>query len=204
MVGAGSAGAIVATRLSEIENWKVLLLEAGGDPPIESVAPESFLSLINSRVDWGFSAYSPNACKIFGKQGCLMVRGKMLGGSSSINWMIYTRGVPEDFDEFADQFGMVGWSYADVLPYFKKFEGNQNESFVAYENGKFHSADGPVKVQSVTPTTANAAFNEAIRSAGVDFFEDVNADKYQGFYDTQSTSFNGVRSSTAQSYLDNF
>lgn len=124
----------------------------------------------------------------------------MLGGSSSINFMIYNRGVEDDFTEWA-ALGNHGWDYENVLPYFKKFEGNQNESFVEYQNGRYHNAHGPLNVSSGDASEVSAALIVALKQSGYDFVPDLNADKKTGFTLFQATNANGRRSSTANSYL---
>lgn len=122
MVGAGSAGAIVASRLSEIPEWNVLLLEAGGDPvPPVDIPGQATLMQFTSN-NWNFS-FEPqdNACLGMVDRRCAFPRGKGLGGSSLINYAIYCRGNPRDFDLW-EQLGNPGWSYQDVLPYFMKSE----------------------------------------------------------------------------------
>lgn len=157
--------------------------------------------MLKTPVDYGFYAKSPNACKISqSADGCYVSRGKMLGGCSSLNFMLYIRGPPEDFNEWAD-LGNEGWSYEDLLPYFKEYEGNQNTSFVAYDAGEYHSATGPVEISSPAPSPLDAAIIQALKDYGVDFIEDVNAEKKLGYFAFQITAANGTRSSTAQAFL---
>ena len=122
VVGAGSAGSVIANRLSEEENWKVLLLEAGGDPTISSEIPGFLFSTIGSSIDWGYRTEpQEGSCQGIKDKQCRWPRGKTLGGSSSINAMLHVRGHRKDYDNWAD-LGNTGWSYEDVLPYFKKSE----------------------------------------------------------------------------------
>ncbi|XP_031628271.1 glucose dehydrogenase [FAD, quinone]-like [Contarinia nasturtii] len=200
VVGSGSAGAIVASRLSEVKNWTVLLLEAGGDPPIESDIPGEFFAMMRSQVDWKFYDNSSLVCKSKFRPECTLPRGKMLGGSSSMNYMIYFRGTKEDFNEWAD-LGNIGWDYESVLPYFKKSEGNQNETIVAYQNERYHNANGPVKISSGTASEYHEAVIDALVKNGFDYVSDLNADKETGFTLLQSTSAEGHRSSTAKAFL---
>ncbi|XP_031623371.1 glucose dehydrogenase [FAD, quinone]-like [Contarinia nasturtii] len=200
VVGAGAAGAIVANRLSEIEDWKVLLLEAGGDPPVESIAPALSFSMLKTPVAWQFYANSTSACKLGNGEGCYMPRGKMLGGSSSINLMFYVRGCQNDYNEIAS-LGNPGWDFESVLPYFKKSEGNQDPSLLAYQNGKYHNADGPMKVTTGQLNEADKVIFDKIKQTGAEIIPEVNADKSLGYTIVQSTTSNGIRSSTAQAFL---
>ncbi|XP_055302507.1 glucose dehydrogenase [FAD, quinone]-like [Sitodiplosis mosellana] len=200
VVGAGTSGSVVASRLSEIPFWKVLLIEAGGNPPIESQIPGFVFDLVKTKIDWKFYGNSTSACKLAGDRGCYLPRGKMLGGTSSMSHMVYERGIPEDFNEWA-ALGKPGWDYESVLAYFKKFEGNQNQPFVAYDNGRYHNAFGPFKVESVPLLPIEDAYVDAVKAARAQFVSDVNADKYLGYTVSQATSFNGTRSSSASAFL---
>jgi choline dehydrogenase len=137
VIGAGSAGCVVANRLTEDRETTVLLLEAGNlDTKPEIQIPAECVNLIGSEVDWGyFSEPEPylNQRKIF------CSRGKVLGGSSSINFMMYVRGNHHDYDRW-QELGNPGWSYRDVLPYFKKSENQQRGA------SEFHGTDGELSV----------------------------------------------------------
>lgn len=118
-----------------------------------------------------------------------------------MNSMNYIRGIPADFDGWAKA-GNNGWSYNDILPYFKKFEGNQHENFTAYKNGKYHNADGPVKINMGPAFDLDRVIMNALNEAGLNFVDDINADKnVLGYTLLQAYNFNGTRSSTANSYL---
>ncbi|XP_072379643.1 glucose dehydrogenase [FAD, quinone]-like [Diabrotica undecimpunctata] len=126
IVGAGSAGCVVANRLTEIEHWRVLLLEAGDEEPLVADVPAFAPMLQGSSIDWMYETQpSPKSCLARDEGRCTWARGKVMGGSSTINYMIYIRGHPEDYDEW-EYMGNHGWSYKDVLPYFKKSEDNKN------------------------------------------------------------------------------
>lgn len=126
----------------------------------------------------------------------------MLGGSSSMNLVQYVRGPDRDYNQWRD-YGNVGWEYENVLNYFKKSEGNQNASFVAYQNGRYHNANGPMKVS--TAPGGNPEFSdvfiEAGKERGVPFVVDINADKHIGWTILQENTYKGVRQSTANAYL---
>ncbi|KAJ8708602.1 hypothetical protein PYW08_009984 [Mythimna loreyi] len=143
VVGAGSAGCVVANRLSAVSEWKVLLLEAGPEQPDVTLVPALSTALIGSNIDWSYSTEPDGkSCLARREQRCGWPRGKVMGGSSSINAMAYVRGNKLDFDTWADM-GNEGWSYKDVLPYFKKSEKNLN---VEGLNRKYHGVDGKQSV----------------------------------------------------------
>lgn len=125
----------------------------------------------------------------------------MLGGSSSLHFMLYVRGPKEEYDEWSRSVGDNGWNYDSVLPYFKKSEGNQNETLVAYDNERYHNATGPVKVSSYPSTGINLALFESFRAAGVKIIPEINADQTLGYTELQSGSFEGMRSSSAYAFL---
>ncbi|XP_055307442.1 glucose dehydrogenase [FAD, quinone]-like [Sitodiplosis mosellana] len=206
VVGGGSAGSVVASRLSENPKWKVLLLEAGGNPPIESEIPALLGSMQKTEFDWQFSGKSELASKANVNDTCRYAKGKMLGGTSSLNGMIYTRwgGKKEDYDHWAEM-GNNGWDYDSVLPYFKKSEGNQYKPFVLYQNGKYHNGSGPMKIDFFGADGLDAKrkiFLDAAAERGHPIIEDINADKYLGYLNMQATYANGRRQSAATSFLN--
>src|SRR5690349_3948205 len=145
VVGGGSAGAVVAARLSEDPTCRVALLEAGGPPPDAEAMPAACASLqVNPETDWAFTADAGQAGKGL-RDGRMMVpRGKMLGGSSGINYMAYVRGHPGDFDAWADG-GATGWGYDDLLPYFRKSEGLAPSGDIVVDF-EAHNTEGPLGV----------------------------------------------------------
>ncbi|XP_072945478.1 ecdysone oxidase-like [Epargyreus clarus] len=205
VVGAGSAGAIVAARLSEVYHWKVLLLEAGGDPPPASVTPSLFGTLAHTEYDWDYNAYFDKGIGQIHPKGILyMTRGKMLGGSSSNNYEVYSRGVPEDYDEWNEK--APGWSWNDVLPYFKKLEHMTDMSvFENPKNAYLHSMGGPVAVSRPETNSYFTRVSEIIldsyQELGIKKMLEINGPENFGASRPHFTFANGRRSSTAEAYL---
>jgi choline dehydrogenase-like flavoprotein len=167
VVGAGSAGAVVAARLSEDPTCRVALLEAGGRPPAEELIPAACSTLQQNPVtDWMFTA-DPGKCGLgLADRRMMMPRGKMLGGSSGMNYMAYVRGHPGDFDAWAEG-GATGWSYRDVLPYFKKSEGLAPSDDIPIDMPA-HSTAGPLGVSVRSPVLPGAReFVDAAVAAGI-------------------------------------
>ncbi|OUL36057.1 GMC family oxidoreductase N-terminal domain-containing protein [Nostoc sp. 106C] len=193
VIGAGSAGCVVANRLTEDSETTVLLLEAGNpDTKPEIHIPSECLSLLGSEVDWAyFSEPEPylNNRKIF------CPRGKVLGGSSSINFMIYLRGNHHDYDRW-ESLGNPGWSYQNVLPYFKKSEHQQRGA------SEYHGADGELSVTDlIAPAVVSQRFVDAAVAMGYPNNPDANAMQQPGAGLYQLTIKDGKRHSTAAAFL---
>ncbi|HKW76390.1 MAG TPA: GMC family oxidoreductase N-terminal domain-containing protein, partial [Terriglobales bacterium] len=193
IVGAGSAGCVLASRLSEDPKIKVLLLEAGGpDNRKECHIPVAFSKLFKTACDWAY--YTEPEARL-GNRNLYWPRGKMLGGSSSMNAMIYIRGHRSDFDGWRD-LGNPGWGYKDVLPYFKKSEKQQNGA------SEHHGDSGPLVVSNLrSPNPLSQAFIEAAEQCGFPRNPDFNADSQEGFGYYQITQCNGKRCSAADAFL---
>jgi choline dehydrogenase len=194
IVGAGSAGCVLANRLTEDPATSVLLLEAGGyDETVPQIHdPTKALELAHTAVDW---AYATEEEPQLNNRKLSWPRGKVLGGTSSINYMVYVRGNRHDFDQW-QALGNEGWSYADVLPYFKKAE-NRERGASAY-----HGGGGPLNVfelPAINPLTE--AFIEAGVELGWSRNDDSNGASQEGFGTFQNTIRDGKRHSTALGYL---
>jgi choline dehydrogenase-like flavoprotein len=204
VVGGGSAGAVVASRLSEDPNCRVALIEAGERPPEISALPIAPAAMqLNPATDWMFIA-DPGRAGLGLNGGRVPVpRGKMLGGSSGINYMMYVRGNPADFDAWAEG-GAVGWSYADVLPYFKKSEGLASSADIVIDEAS-HNRNGPLGVSVRAPILPAARqFVEAAAAAGIPKGDYNGRDRRapSGVASlTQFTTRNGRRSSTYEAFL---
>uniref|UniRef100_A0A182MEM3 Glucose-methanol-choline oxidoreductase N-terminal domain-containing protein n=1 Tax=Anopheles culicifacies TaxID=139723 RepID=A0A182MEM3_9DIPT len=208
IVGAGSAGSVVANRLSENPDWKVLLLEAGGDPPIESEIPFLQIHLEKSNVDWAYYAESSDgtqgkertACRAStSPDGCFWPRGKMLGGSGAMNAMVYIRGNALDYDTW-EAMGNAGWGWQHVLPYFRKSEDNPDAAM--FDDGTFHGTGGYLAVSSTSGDSAKMEqLFEAIQEGGYEYLEDFNGEDHIGFGRMQVNIINGTRCSPAKAFL---
>jgi choline dehydrogenase len=195
VVGAGSAGAVVANRLSADPRHKVLLLEAGPAGSLWSTVPVGYARMIaNPAVNWLYSA-EPEAAT--GGRRIPVPRGRLLGGSSSLNGLAFVRGQAQDFDTWA-QMGNRGWAYEDVLPFFRKME--------TYEGGgddRFRGRDGPLRVTD--PPARDPFYRTVIEAAaqvGIAHNADYNGAHQDGIAMSQATIASRRRMSTARCYLD--
>src|SRR3954466_3237322 len=194
VIGAGSAGCAVAARLSEDSNTRVVLLEAGGEDKNRWIhIPLGFgKTFADPSVNWCYETEpDPGAS---GRR-VYWPRGKVLGGSSSINGMVYIRGQAEDFDHWR-QLGNTGWSFDDVLPYFKRAEHQTRGA------DEFHGTEGPLCVSDVPDHHPICeAFIEAAVALGFPRNDDFNGARQDGVGYHQTTTRNGRRCSTAVGYL---
>ncbi len=193
IVGAGSAGCVLAARLTENPEHRVLLLEAGKrDTPPAIHIPAAFSTVLRSERDWAYETAPQQHCA--GRR-MYWPRGKTLGGSSSINAMIYMRGHRADYDGWAEG-GCAGWSYDELLPYFRRAEDN------ARGGSAHHGSGGPLAVQDLRdPHPWMRTVLLAVREAGIAANEDFNGATQDGAGFNQVTQRNGKRCSTAVGYL---
>jgi choline dehydrogenase-like flavoprotein len=194
IVGAGSAGCVLANRLSEDANVRVCLIEAGGRDwhPLIRIPLAVPLLMHNKRMNWG---YWTSGQEHAGGRAIYVPRGKVIGGSSSINGMVYMRGHRADYDDWAAA-GNAGWSFREVLPYFKKSENNQT-----FGETPYHGVGGPMNVTNVD--SYSPLVEMMCRAAEELQFKrsaDFNGPQQEGFGKRQSTQRNGVRESTATAF----
>ncbi|KAJ8673805.1 hypothetical protein QAD02_005067 [Eretmocerus hayati] len=194
----GTAGAVVAARLSEINDWRILLLEAGPDEPPGSSVPSMVAMFLGSEIDWQYRTSNESSACLSSGGSCSWPRGKNLGGTSTHNGMMYIRGHQKDYDDW-EAMGNRGWAWRDVLPYFLCSENNTELPRVGR---RYHTSGGPLNVERFPwqpPITADILY--AAVEAGYPISEDLNGDRIVGFTVAQTNNRDGVRASSASSFL---
>jgi choline dehydrogenase len=194
IVGAGSAGCVLAARLTENPDTRVLLLEAGPPDDADEIhIPAAQNLLLQSTYDWNYQTVPQERAA---GRSIYWPRGRTLGGSSSLSAMIYIRGSRYDYDTWRDEYGCEGWGYTDLLPYFLRAEGNSRGA------SAFHGASGPLSVQDQRrKSPLAAAFVDAARQSGLNANDDFNGPRQDGVGFYQVTERGGRRWSAADAYL---
>lgn len=198
IVGSGSSGSVLANRLSEVAGYKVLLLEAGKYETILTDIPLTAAMNQITSSNWGFRA-EPNAdsCQAYKNQSCNWPKGRVVGGTSVLNFIMFNRGHRKDYDGWAAS-GNTGWSFEEVLPYFKKLE---DVRIPELRDLPYRGRKGPMTIEySKFKSQLLGAFLEAGQSLGYDL-NDPNGEEMLGFSKIQATIRNGRRCSTAKAYL---
>ncbi|KAL0867674.1 hypothetical protein ABMA27_008414 [Loxostege sticticalis] len=198
IVGAGTAGCVLANRLTEIPEWKVLLVEAGVNENFIMDIPVLANYLQFTPANWKYRTKPSNKyCAGFDNKQCNWPRGKVMGGSSVLNYMIYTRGSQRDYDNWRDM-GNEGWGWDDVLPYFKKVE---NFNIPAHEDPRFHGNEGYLNVEHAPYRTSKSkAWVKGAQELGFEY-NDHNGEYPSGVSYLQLSMKNGTRHSSSRAYL---
>ncbi|NBA94810.1 GMC family oxidoreductase [Pseudomonas sp. R5(2019)] len=194
IIGGGSAGCVLAARLSEAADVKVLLLEAGpADTNPYIHMPVGFFKMTGGPLTWGFDTVDQSHMK---NRSIVYPQGRVLGGGGSINAMVYTRGNARDYDNWEQEEGCRGWSYRDVLPYFRRAEDNERFS------NEYHGTGGPLGVSDpISINEVSKAFILSAQEAGIPHNADFNGVKQEGCGAYQVTQRGGRRCSAAKGYL---
>ncbi len=194
IVGGGSAGCVLASRLSEHPDSRVLLLEAGPPDTADEIhIPAAVNLLFKTAYDWNYQTIPQDRA---GGRSIYWPRGRVLGGSSSINAMIYVRGSRHDYDSWRDDYGCEGWGYTDLLPYFLRAESNSRGA------SAYHGASGPLSVQDLKfRSSLTGDFVAAARNYGLPANDDFNGPEQEGVGYYQVTQKAGRRWSAADAYL---
>lgn len=204
VVGGGSSGSVVASRLAENPHWNILLVEAGGDPTMASEVPGLFAVSQDTDIDWQHKTHQDGVFLGLVDHKSSISRGKVLGGSNTLQYFDYVRGNPKDYDHWA-KYGNEGWGYHDVLPYFKKSEGIRAKEIVSDPGvEKYHGRDGPLTVESIRDegmSSLEAALSNGMQELGYHTHTDVNADAHDGLFVIQGTLRHKRRCSAAKAFL---
>uniref|UniRef100_A0A8D8R302 Glucose dehydrogenase [FAD, quinone] n=1 Tax=Cacopsylla melanoneura TaxID=428564 RepID=A0A8D8R302_9HEMI len=197
VIGAGSGGSVIANRLTENSKWSVLLIEAGREESLLTDVPLFVSYMVNTDFNWGYKTEKDDRfCRGMKDMICNWPRGKVMGGTSVINYMLYSRGTPHDFNHW-EELGNSGWGYKDVLPYFKKSE---DITVSRLKGSAYHGLGGYLKVEQTSwRTPLSAAFMEAGSELG---YEQVDhCENPIGFSYVLATKIRGARQSASKAFL---
>ncbi|XP_003705686.2 glucose dehydrogenase [FAD, quinone] [Megachile rotundata] len=202
IAGAGTAGSVLAHRLTEIKDWNILLIEAGDDPNPESDVPGLMLLQFGAAQDYAYQTEPQEGfCQGIKNKRCRWSKGKALGGSTVINAMLHVFGNDRDFNTWSE-LGNPGWSYDEVLPYFKK-SINCPSDYISKWGSKYCGTDGPMNVRNYnySATEIQDIVLESARELGVDILEPLINDRYIGYGRALGTIDNGRRVNAAKAFL---
>ncbi|KAK1137814.1 hypothetical protein K0M31_002308 [Melipona bicolor] len=202
IAGGGTAGSVLAHRLTEVEDWNVLLIEAGDDPVANNDVPGLMFSLVGGSQDYGYKVEPQEGiCQSSNDKQCRWSKGKVLGGSSVLNAMVHLFGNERDYNKWSE-LGNEGWSYEEVLPYFRK-SLNCPWEHVSKFGSRHCATGGPMNVRSYnyTQSSVQDVVLDAVRELGLDVLEPLIGDRYVGFGRTMGTLDEGRRMSAARAFL---
>ncbi|XP_046964298.1 ecdysone oxidase-like [Vanessa cardui] len=201
VVGAGTAGSIMANRLSEDPRSIVCVIEAGGDPPFETEIPSLFAYLSKTYMDWNFTSEDDGYTAQYRQQKYLnLAQGKVLGGSSCLNHFYHIRGDPKDYDDWAKATGDDSWSWQNLMPYFIKSERIEDPYILNSKSSKYCGTKGYMGVTRESRDLP-LKYLKAFKEMGHNIIENANAGETLGFFLPMFTIFGGVRQSSAESFL---
>ncbi|XP_027193791.2 putative GMC-type oxidoreductase Mb1310 [Dermatophagoides pteronyssinus] len=203
VLGSGTAGSIIAARLTENPNITVLVLEAGGSQTVITDTPSWAREEVGTEVDWGYETTSqlPYSGRAFDGHVAIP-RGLVVGGSHNLNYLAYSRGNRRDYDTWVEEFGATGWSYREVLPYFLRSENNTDPKIRAI-NPDYHSTNGPVTVMTPkNPDPIVNIFKEELIKRGIPRVDQNGPTQFGINYFQQTIFENATRSTTASAYLE--
>ncbi|XP_050346434.1 ecdysone oxidase-like [Nymphalis io] len=202
IVGGGSAGSVIADKLSEYPQYKVLVIEAGDDPPIESVLPGMFSYLPRTKYDWNYTSVNDNrTAQTHTSKSLNLTSGHVLGGGSSMNYMFYVRGCPDDYDSWAKVVNDSSWNYNEVYPFFIKSERLENKEILNSQYRHFHGVNGFLGVTRGEDREQTRKYLGAFRELGHRVLLDINGKSRLGYTIPLFTIANNMRQTTAYTNL---
>ncbi|CAG9768182.1 unnamed protein product [Ceutorhynchus assimilis] len=199
IIGSGTGGSTVAGRLAEIKQWKILLIEAGDDEPVGTQVPSFATNYLDTSIDWGFKTEpEPVGCQGFEEKRCSWPRGKVLGGTSVINGMMFMRGTPKDYEKWVDA-GNTEWSFDQLIPDFKSYEDARDIGLIDLKN---RGRGGPVTIQKFRyqPPIAWDILRGG-QQIGYNISDDLNGDNINGFAVAEMNNRDGIRLSLAKAFV---